>query len=393
MRILRQEDGLALPLVLILMVVLALLGTALWHYSMSDLKQAVQSEQRTRAYYVARAGAESVANYLLKNPDSLAQIMQVNTAALSAEQTIEAAELGEAGKLQVKVETTETSRIVITGMAAIDAVNETVSVVLDTHEMFDGTIYSLGSMTFHQNATVTGDLVSGGSINPPDNHTGSILEETYISFPPPIFPEEPDFYHGELLVANNDSHTVETSPPDKFQKTNIGNNATLSFNTTMSNETLAVESKQFETSNNGKLSFNLNNSTTTLVADEISIRGLEITGTGAVEIYVRSKINIQTPLASDMQISENAILIIYLDQGCVMEMLANSHLIALVYGPEATVEINGNADFTGAMIVEQLKGNKGNITIGSAGTGIEQKYNWDQLGLEYGGYWIVHWLE
>ena len=69
-------------------------------------------------------------------------------------------------------------------------------------------------------------------------------------------------------------------------------------------------------------------------------------------------------------------------------------LEGLVYiGPEATVSMGGNADFTGAMIVEQLKGTGGNAKIGAAGTEIRRKYSWDLLDLDYGGYWLVYWTE
>lgn len=50
-----------MPLALIVMVVLTLLGTALWAYSMADLKQVTREEDKMQAFYYARSGAELVA--------------------------------------------------------------------------------------------------------------------------------------------------------------------------------------------------------------------------------------------------------------------------------------------------------------------------------------------
>lgn len=47
-----------MPLAIIVMVVLTLLGTALWHYSMTDVKHIAMEESRMQAYYLARSGAE-----------------------------------------------------------------------------------------------------------------------------------------------------------------------------------------------------------------------------------------------------------------------------------------------------------------------------------------------
>ena len=60
--VLKNEHGWAMPLVLMVIVVITLLGTALWAYSMADLKQVTREEKRMQAYYLARSGAELVAD-------------------------------------------------------------------------------------------------------------------------------------------------------------------------------------------------------------------------------------------------------------------------------------------------------------------------------------------
>lgn len=57
-----NEKGWAMPLVLTVMVVVTLLGTALWQYSMTDLKHVSIEEKRMQAHYLARSGAQLVSD-------------------------------------------------------------------------------------------------------------------------------------------------------------------------------------------------------------------------------------------------------------------------------------------------------------------------------------------
>ncbi len=53
-----DQRGAALPVVLLAAVVVALLGLALWHYSMLDLGHVTRDESRMKAHYLARSGAQ-----------------------------------------------------------------------------------------------------------------------------------------------------------------------------------------------------------------------------------------------------------------------------------------------------------------------------------------------
>ncbi len=55
----RDEKGAAMIVALLVMVVLLLLGTALWQYSTSDTIHVAMDEKRMQAYYLARAGADA----------------------------------------------------------------------------------------------------------------------------------------------------------------------------------------------------------------------------------------------------------------------------------------------------------------------------------------------
>lgn len=57
-----------MPLALMVMLVLSLLGTALWQYSMTDLRHVSIDERRTQAFYLARAGADATMNAWMEAP-------------------------------------------------------------------------------------------------------------------------------------------------------------------------------------------------------------------------------------------------------------------------------------------------------------------------------------
>ncbi len=56
---LKNENGAAMMLALIVMMVLAVLGTALWHVAMTETLHASKDEKNKQAYYLARTGAEA----------------------------------------------------------------------------------------------------------------------------------------------------------------------------------------------------------------------------------------------------------------------------------------------------------------------------------------------
>ncbi len=64
----RDEKGAAMIVALLVMVVLLLLGTALWQYSTSDTIHVAMDEKRMQAYYLARAGADATLQIWKESP-------------------------------------------------------------------------------------------------------------------------------------------------------------------------------------------------------------------------------------------------------------------------------------------------------------------------------------
>lgn len=401
MKLLKNEKGLALPLVLIILVVLTLLAAALWHYSISEVTMSVRDEKRARAYYIARAGAESVARYVMVNPEVLDLIPDENDVITSKTLEYIAGEDVEVGDVEVELKRIASNRIEVTGIGTVDKgtadeIIQRVSLILETQEPFDGVVYAMDGLNFQEGVTVNGDIVSGGSVkwqnetvteHPNSDYT--LKDHSPINFPSPTFFEASDSYTDIINIPNNQTgEPIDSMPAVAYQSITMGNNSNLTINATT--ESIFLEAQIFDMNQGSTLTLKTSSANDLIiVVDSIRLRNVRVEGDGKAQLYVRNSINVQTPEAI---IDDEALLEVYLDEGCIMTMQANAKFAGLVYGPQAIVEIGGNADFEGSMIVSQLVGSIGSTVIGSSETHLDHKYGWAMLGLDYGGYWMVHWI-
>ncbi len=75
----RDRRGAALPIALISMLVLTLLGTGLWQYSTTDTIQVARQENRMKAFYIARSGAEATAKWMVDKGASASDMVGKNS--------------------------------------------------------------------------------------------------------------------------------------------------------------------------------------------------------------------------------------------------------------------------------------------------------------------------
>ncbi|HSW35682.1 MAG TPA: hypothetical protein VLH18_03670 [Candidatus Limnocylindrales bacterium] len=393
MRNLEIEKGFVMPTVLIAMLVVGLLATALWHYGNSEMRQAELEEKRTNAFYIARAGAESVGRYIMANPAVLNSIPDVDDYMSSADLDFEVNYFGETvhvGTLNVLIKRIEQERVKITGTGNVDDIIQDVSMIIKKDEGLDvnAVVYSTGSMEFHGSAMVTGNLISGGSIVPPIGFTGIIRKNVELVFPPP----DPDFppvpgtegrpgYSDNLTVGSSPIVTISSSPAVFYYLIAINKGGSLVINA--ASNAVTVETRLLVMHNNAE-QFEFvtkEGKHIVLIVDEMTMRRVTVSGDGIAFIYVRSRLNVQTPHA-DFNVGPSATLAVYLGPGAIMDVRANAYFEGLVYGPEGIVEMAGNADFNGRMIVQQLKGKGANI--GSSDTNVTRDFSWNVIGLKYG---------
>jgi len=102
---LKDEKGIALPLVIVVVLALSLLGVILFNYNVHETTQVARDEDNLKAHYIARSGAHALASYLVQNQD-LAQELRDHmymTESHYLETFSKEVELG-GGQYQVKAE-------------------------------------------------------------------------------------------------------------------------------------------------------------------------------------------------------------------------------------------------------------------------------------------------
>lgn len=71
-----HEQGIVLPMVMLIMLIMVVLGTALLAQSGFESRRVMNGDSNMQAYYVAKSGAEAVSQYLIDNPDSLSTLAE-----------------------------------------------------------------------------------------------------------------------------------------------------------------------------------------------------------------------------------------------------------------------------------------------------------------------------
>lgn len=405
MKFIKCEKGMALPLTMMIFLVLGLLGAAIWHYSISELNQSSRDERITMSYYLARAGAESLALEIMVNSEILELVPQVDDKVEFGRQSFQPAAQDKLGEYEVIMERVSSRRVIITGIGYVSGSEQRVSVYLETMEAFDGLVYSKGSLDFNENATVTGgDIASGGKITwsgnsePPVGFEYNLYEDTVIEFPDQPFPEPQEQFPPPDNILNiddpNDPHLITISPVKAYSKIQFANNRKGMIVDATGN-TVLVETSDFDMPPRaGKLELVTGSGNDLiLIVDNITLRDVQISGNGIAYLYVRESITVQTPHSETNIIGEGAEFIVYLAEGATMTFVGNSQFEGLIYGPKASVAFDSNVKFEGAMIVEQLVGSfDGNVTIGGDDAELRRKFIWSMLEeLGFGEYLMVRW--
>lgn len=355
MRIIKSEKGMAIPLVLIVLVVLALLGTALWQYSMSEIKNVAGEEDSMQAFYVARSGAESVARHIRLNPNDAEEIFKGDDFAESNVFPMEHEYLGEIGNVKVLLERVDEDKLEVIGIGEVNGIEKSVTIVLELIEFPapDAVVVTTSSnhVNFHQNMTVNGSIVAGGPVTLPNSFDNNQYTSTpNYPFPEDYFkrvevPEDYDVHESSRTVGNNQTFTIEGGK--HYQIDSLTNRGTINFDFSNGTDKAILVVTDLELRNNSEIN---------------------ILGTGIVEIYIRNTAIMHNP---KILFPEGAQLQFFLAEGCDVSLNGNVQFEGLFYGPYNThVRMQSNTSVLGAMIVGTLSGQGGNNHIGAAGTNI-----------------------
>ncbi len=180
-KFLRNDQGMVLPITLFAILVLSLLGTALWHSSVAATLQTSRRQENMQAHYIARSGAEAVAQHLINHPEEAASL-------ISATETNPAtASIGN-GSFRVHVRATADPnllQIVSTGQSGMVSTRVILNLARERSrlDVFRGAITSTAPLDLSI-ATVTGDVYSAGEITLPKKFSGRYFEFQELDLPP-----------------------------------------------------------------------------------------------------------------------------------------------------------------------------------------------------------------
>lgn len=117
---LKNQNGSALPLVLVTMLVLSILGSTLLLLNTTETRQVAREEKRVQAYYIARSGAEAIAEYIIINPYEADELI--------TEVSSTPTKLGK-GEFTIKVSKSN-EEIIIESIGKVDTVENKISLTL-----------------------------------------------------------------------------------------------------------------------------------------------------------------------------------------------------------------------------------------------------------------------
>ena len=336
----RNNKGIALVGVIIVMVVLMTLGTAILAVSASENRQARIQEQMIQHHYIARSGADSVASFLIDNPEELDMFIQ---------KTKSGPIVGEVDGRQFEVYVTGTGHEFIIESVAYnsDGLEATrVYLTMTEFNLLDFGVFADHYLFTGQNVTITGNI----GTNAPSIVFGNTPINGNITLGPGATPA--DITAAESKVTTG--HTVNNlSAPVVMPRANPAD-----FPVPLPNGTTVVNTDGLLV--NGKLVRSLN---------RINLSGnseFYVYGGGEVHILVTDSISLGG--TSRIRTGANTYLFLYYNNADTIDFRGTPSSNIVLYAPYATVDYRGGGTGTtyGSIIANVFQGPN------SAASGITQ---------------------
>lgn len=315
----KNDRGIALPLVLVFMLVLSILGTALWQYSMAETVYASRSQQKIESHYVARSGADATAEYIIKNPQHLGTLLSGTGPANRATGSV-----GN-GSFSVYVDGDPGGTVEIHSSGEVGGTVSNLTLLLTRQTaaaIFKNAITQTStSLLDLWGMTVYGNVESAGEIDVnPKNFFGQKYEHAELEF---IDPDIPALDPATSINAGNNPVDVATNK----QYASIEGKNNITFITGGNDVQVVVHNMDVK-------------------GDIIVNAGASNTGTLA--LFITGKALLQTPQNYN---TDPHRLIVYLAPGAELEIIANGDFNGYIYGPNATVTVqSSDSTVNGAII-------------------------------------------
>lgn len=332
-----NKRGSTLIMVIAIVAILSMLGLTVLTISVTDKKQVVEQDEEMQTYYLARAGADAVAEHIIHNPLSINSIRNKESAPYST--------IGN-GDIVVSVkELTPGGDIEILSTGTNDNHSTDIKLRLDRVSM-NHAIFSFDDLDVEKFGEIDGDIGSNGDIYGPGDRvifSGNKEEDKDFHMAPIDFPEFSDY----ATVVDGESYK-------KIASSGI-----------LDDSLLAAQSEMVFDTSEGDLEL--------LVLDDLSLKDKVIVeGNNSVYLYVDEGVEVEFKTKYDSTDHYADQFIIYLGKNALFNVQANYKIRVRIIGPEARVYIqSASSTIIGSILCKVFTNNSTpNITYEPSATDV-----------------------
>jgi type II secretory pathway pseudopilin PulG len=361
----KNNKGMVLGLVIIVMAVLSILGLSLITLAVSNTKVIAYQNKTKQAYYLARSGADSVATYLIANPKDDVMLLSK-----TSEDNLHFTN----GTFKVSVISLDANTMRITGKGNVSGTEKSTSAVISRQtvgELLDKAIYTNSDLDI-TGMVVEGDIQSGGNINYKTNGHGAYDTANYSA------------------VSNTPKYIDTVLPPSGTTPLYTPQDLVVSGNVQISS---SCKLNSIEINQNKTLEIKADDKVVDIVVNNLTAKGnitITATGTGRVNLFVVNKFEVQTKGHINNNDPKN--LYIYMQEGSVFHMQAGIVVKAYIIAPDADAVIQSEkSTIYGALIANKLTKNGVNGPNGSV-VFVPQE-NSTEIDENLKAYKIIRWEE
>lgn len=288
---LKNNKGMAMVTVVMIMVVLMIFGVSVLSTATADSRHAVVQQRTIQANYLARAAVDDIGNYILEHKILPSGVSVSDEVTLSA------------GKYTVTELNSFTSSgdpafyVEVTGQ--VGETNSKVGLTIsedNPSDVFNHAIYTVSNLDI-ENMQVNGDVASLGTIIYSESGSNAFDTTQYTATPGYELKEE----YEEFPIVDVRTTPVSTwdgtstvSADSTFDSIDVPNHSTLTFNTGVSGNILTVAINSLVTDVHGSI---------------------EVTGDGLLELYIYSSLESK----GNYNVGADAELVLYLDEGAAAD--------------------------------------------------------------------------
>lgn len=361
MNIIKNSKGLALGTVLILASILTLLGITIWNYSSRDVLGAERAEKKMQAYYLAKSGADAVAQYIITNPDNMNMSHYIESLIDAPESTPTKLDEDTPGHFRVKVEKDRDNNLVIASTGTVDNINETVQVKLYPNKnipVIDVALFAGNEISMKGSAKIIGDVATNAE--QPESITlsnSSIIEGNLYIGPNGdinnVITGSANVVKGEIRKLKNVRNYELPNFPDFPSNLPYKGKFEAGWNPT-SQHHIYHDARYSEITVLSELVIHIGDQDRIIVTDELAVTGngkiiLRKTGKGKLYLYVKNEFKIagSGTINNEGEISD---IILYYKGDKDMKIPGATKFVGCAYLEKANLEVIGSGGITGHII-------------------------------------------